>query len=154
MSTTYVVSTFLNGLNIKAKITLLVVLCESVYETFTCKYCLGPLLITLTTKIIKSQNNIKKKTHYRFLIKKTTFIGNYSSAIYVLCIVSGVMWCGIVFTKTSTKKLLQITHAVFFYVFSTLHHSIELFHLPTLMHNSLFINNMYITLLSWTCFEH
>jgi len=22
------------------------------------------------------------------------------------------------------------------------------------MHNSLFISNMYITLLSWTCFEH
>jgi len=28
------------------------------------------------------------------------------------------------------------------------HHSIELFYLPTLMHNSLFINNMYVTLLS------
>ena len=28
----------------------------------------------------------------------------------------------------------------FFYVFSTVHHSIELFHLPTLMRNSLFIN--------------
>ena len=27
-----------------------------------------------------------------------------------------------------------------------MHHSIELFHLPTLMHNSLFINNMYVTL--------
>ena len=38
--------------------------------------------------------------------------------------------------------------------FSTVHHSIELFHLPTLMHNSLFINNMYVTLLSSTCFEH
>jgi len=25
-------------------------------------------------------------------------------------------------------------------------YSIELFHLPTLMHNSLFINNMYVTL--------
>jgi hypothetical protein len=32
--------------------------------------------------------------------------------------------------------------------------SIELFHLPTLMHNSLFINNMYVTKLSSTCFEH
>jgi len=31
---------------------------------------------------------------------------------------------------------------------------LELFHLPTLMHNSLFINNMYVTLLSSTCFEH
>ena len=30
---------------------------------------------------------------------------------------------------------------------------IELFHLPTLMHNSLFINNMYVKLLSSTCFE-
>jgi hypothetical protein len=26
------------------------------------------------------------------------------------------------------------------------HHNIELFHLPTLMYNSLFINNMYVTL--------
>ena len=41
-----------------------------------------------------------------------------------------------------------------FDVFSTVHRSIELFHLPTLMHNSLFINNMYATLLSSTCFEH
>ena len=31
---------------------------------------------------------------------------------------------------------------------------LELFHLPTLMHSSLFINNMYVTLLSSTCFEH
>jgi len=31
---------------------------------------------------------------------------------------------------------------------------IELFHLPTSMHNSLFINNMYVTLLSSTCFEN
>ena len=38
--------------------------------------------------------------------------------------------------------------------FLTVHHSIELFHLPTLIHNSLFINNMYVTLLSSTCFEH
>ena len=41
-----------------------------------------------------------------------------------------------------------------FDVFLTVHHSIELFHLQTLMHNSLFINNMYVTLLSSTCFEH
>jgi len=40
-----------------------------------------------------------------------------------------------------------------FDVFSTVHHIIELFQLPTLMHNSLFINNMYVTLSS-TCFEH
>ena len=40
-----------------------------------------------------------------------------------------------------------------FDVFSTVHHSIELFHQPTSMHNSLFINNMYVTLLSSTCFE-
>ena len=32
--------------------------------------------------------------------------------------------------------------------------STDLFHLPTLMHNSLFINNMYVTLQSSTCFEH
>jgi len=31
---------------------------------------------------------------------------------------------------------------------------IDLFHLPTLMHNSLFINNMYVTLQSSTCFKH
>ena len=43
---------------------------------------------------------------------------------------------------------------VHFDVSSTVHHSIELFHVPTLMHNSLFINNMYVTLLSSTCFEH
>ena len=36
----------------------------------------------------------------------------------------------------------------------TVHHSIDLFHLPTLMHNSLFINNMYVTLKSSTCFNH
>ena len=30
----------------------------------------------------------------------------------------------------------------------------HLFHLPTSMHNSLFVNNMYVTLLSSTCFEH
>ena len=33
-----------------------------------------------------------------------------------------------------------------FDVFLTVHHSIDLFHLPTLMHNSLFINNTYVTL--------
>jgi len=32
--------------------------------------------------------------------------------------------------------------------------NLELFHLPTLMHNSLFINNMYVTLLSSICIEH
>ena len=31
---------------------------------------------------------------------------------------------------------------------------VELFHVQTIMHNSLFINNMYVTLLSSTCFEH
>ena len=41
-----------------------------------------------------------------------------------------------------------------FDVFSTVHHSIELYHLPTLMHNSLLINNMYVTLQSSTGFEH
>ena len=34
----------------------------------------------------------------------------------------------------------------FFFVFLTVHHSIGLFHLTTLMHNSLFVNNMYVTL--------
>ena len=32
--------------------------------------------------------------------------------------------------------------------------SVALFHLATLMHNSLFINNMYVTLQSSACFEH
>ena len=41
-----------------------------------------------------------------------------------------------------------------FDVFLTVHHIIKLFHLPTLMHNSLFIKNMYVTLLSSTCFQH
>ena len=45
------------------------------------------------------------------------------------------------------------TQLLQFDVFLTVHHSIELFHLPTLMHNSLFINNMYVTLSS-TCFDH
>jgi len=31
---------------------------------------------------------------------------------------------------------------------------LELFHQPTLMQFSLFINNMYVTLLSSTCVEH
>jgi len=31
---------------------------------------------------------------------------------------------------------------------------VELFHSPTSMHNSLFINNMHVTILSSTCFEH
>jgi hypothetical protein len=34
----------------------------------------------------------------------------------------------------------------YFYVFLTVHHSIDLFHLPTIMHNSLFMNNIYVTL--------
>ena len=45
---------------------------------------------------------------------------------------------------SSTKirmELYQVTKAI-------------LFHLPTLMHNSLFINNMFVTLQSSTCFEH
>jgi hypothetical protein len=41
-----------------------------------------------------------------------------------------------------------------FDVFLTVHLSIELFNLPTLMHNSLFINTMCVTLQSLTCFEH
>ena len=45
-------------------------------------------------------------------------------------------------------------HIRHFDVFSTVHHSIELFHQPTLMYNSLFTNNKYVTLLSSTCFEH
>jgi len=40
----------------------------------------------------------------------------------------------------------KISPSQYFDVFLTVHHSIDLFHLPTLMHNSLFINNMYVTL--------
>ena len=44
---------------------------------------------------------------------------------------------------------------IVFLVFSTVRHSIDLFHQPSLMHNfSLFTNNMFVTLLSSTCFEH
>ena len=32
--------------------------------------------------------------------------------------------------------------------------SVDLFHLPTLMHNSFIINSMYVTLQSSICFEH
>jgi len=39
-------------------------------------------------------------------------------------------------------------------IFLIVHHSIDLFHLPTLMHNSLFINNTFVSLQSSTCFEH
>jgi len=42
----------------------------------------------------------------------------------------------------------------YFNVFLTVHHSIDLFPLPTLMHNPLFINNMNVPLQSSTCFEH
>ena len=52
--------------------------------------------------------------------------------------------------KPYTEKFLKCN----LMFFSTMHHSIELFHVPILMHNSLLINNMYITLLSSTCFEH
>ena len=51
-------------------------------------------------------------------------------------------------------SLLSYNTILCFDVFLTVHHSIELFHLPTLMHNSLFIKNVYVTLLSSTCFEH
>jgi hypothetical protein len=39
--------------------------------------------------------------------------------------------------------LINTTYKHSWGVFSTVHHSIELFHLPTLIYNSLFINNMY-----------
>jgi hypothetical protein len=51
-------------------------------------------------------------------------------------------------------SLIMLFTTQWFDVFLTMHHSIELFHLPTLMHNSLFINNMYVTLPSSTCFKH
>ena len=41
------------------------------------------------------------------------------------------------------------------YIHTHTHKTIgTLFHYPTLMHNSLFINNMFVTLLTSTCFEH
>jgi len=61
-------------------------------------------------------------------------------------------------TKKKDAKYTYSEHQekgkLLFHVFSTVHHSIELFHVPTLMYNSLFINNMHVTLLSSTCFEH
>ena len=63
-------------------------------------------------------------------------------------------------TKFSFQALSQncekrlLASSCFFDVFLTVHHSIDLFHLPTLMHNSLFINNMYVTLQPSVCFEH
>jgi len=56
--------------------------------------------------------------------------------------------------SNTARHLQQYIYFMFFDVFSTVHHRIELFHLPTLMHNSLFINNMYVTLPSSTCSEH
>ena len=50
--------------------------------------------------------------------------------------------------------LVNDSQGDYFDVFLTVHHSIELFHLPTLMYISLFINTMYVTLLSSTCSEH
>ena len=55
---------------------------------------------------------------------------------------------------TSTNLISHNQLLPFFNVFSTVHHSKELFNLPTLTHNSLFIKNMYVTLLCSTCFEH
>ena len=45
-----------------------------------------------------------------------------------------------------TNSSAELTNNVFMMFFLTVHLSIDLFHLPTLMHNSLFINNMYVTL--------
>ena len=82
--TTYLSSTFLNGLNTKAKITLVVLMCESVYVTTAYKCGLGPVLINLTSKIIKNQSYILKKTHCKVVTKETASIGSYSSGIYIL----------------------------------------------------------------------
>ena len=78
---------------------------------------------------------------------------------FIKCLLSCVL------TEKRTERLLRernIMLLVFIFIneytaiwcFWTVHHSIELFHLPTLMHNSLFINNMYVTLLCSTCFKH
>ena len=60
----------------------------------------------------------------------------------------------IILILTQLRPTTYQTILYHFDVFLTVHHSIELFHLPTLKHNSLFINNMYVTLLTSTCFEH
>ena len=52
--------------------------------------------------------------------------------------------CCVELYDSNSKQILPLEYSV----------TIELFHLPTLMQNSLFINNMYVTLLSSTCFEH
>ena len=54
-----------------------------------------------------------------------------------------------------TCQIITFFNLMFFYVFSTVHHSIELFHQPTLMHNFLYsLTILFVTLLSSTCFEH
>ena len=40
------------------------------------------------------------------------------------------------FRVRSRKPQSKFTYFHFFYVFLTVHHSIELFHIPTLLHNS------------------
>ena len=73
---------------------------------------------------------------------------------YFMYITLGVTRClSKLWEWTATGKLDERRNATLMF-FSTVHHSIELFNVPTLMHNSLFINNMYVTLLSSTCFEH
>ena len=52
------------------------------------------------------------------------------------------------------RPIFSNTISDIFILFLTVHHSIELFHLPTLMHNPLFINHMYVTLQSSKCFKH
>ena len=61
-------------------------------------------------------------------------------------------WAGPIFRIRLLDKNVDALQSLL--IFSTAAFVTELFHLPTLMHNSLFINNMYVTLLSSTCFEH
>jgi len=56
------------------------------------------------------------------------------------------MWIMLLITNTFRISYQNVFNQKFrlmeFDVFFTVHHSIELFQLPTLMHNSLFINNI------------
>ena len=68
--------------------------------------------------------------------------------IYIYILHTSMSLVIICWTHTS------VTAGTAFILYYPYSRSADLFHLPTLMHNSLFINNMHITLHSSTCFEH
>ena len=58
------------------------------------------------------------------------------------------------FCQNDCRCLIVYIFVLCFEISTYLRQRKDLFHLPTLMHISLYINNMYVTLLSSTCFEH